>query len=93
MHELNIHPKLLTHAIKIDSSPFPEDLRPQCFILSKKVSEMTLWQNLFNDMCIQRYKVTQAPKTNVRTCIYFFISQPKHMLWVLKRTVSMRPFF
>ena len=23
----------------------------------------------------------------------FFISQPKHMLWVLKRTVSMRRFF
>ena len=25
--------------------------------------------------------------------IYFLISQPKHMLWVLKRTVSMRRFF
>ena len=24
---------------------------------------------------------------------YFFISQPKHMLWVLERTVSMRRFF
>ena len=24
---------------------------------------------------------------------YFLISQPKHMLWVLKRTVSMRQFF
>ena len=24
---------------------------------------------------------------------YFLISQPKHMLWVLKRTVSMRRFF
>ena len=23
----------------------------------------------------------------------FFISHPKHMLWVLKRTVSMRQFF
>ena len=23
----------------------------------------------------------------------FLISQPKHMLWVLKRTVSMRRFF
>ena len=27
------------------------------------------------------------PKNN------FVISQPKHMLWVLKRTVSMRRFF
>ena len=25
--------------------------------------------------------------------IIFFISHPKHMLWVLKRTVSMRRFF
>ena len=25
--------------------------------------------------------------------IIFFISDPKHMLWVLKRTVSMRRFF
>ena len=25
--------------------------------------------------------------------ILFFISQPKHMLWVLKRTVSVRRFF
>ena len=24
---------------------------------------------------------------------YFLISQPKHMLWVLKRTFSMRQFF
>ena len=24
---------------------------------------------------------------------YFLISQPKHMLWVLKRTISMRWFF
>ena len=24
---------------------------------------------------------------------FFFISHPKHMLWVLKRTVSMRRFF
>ena len=32
----------------------------------------------------------------LRVCnrkIMFFISQPKHMLWVLKRTVSMRQFF
>ena len=29
----------------------------------------------------------------VRNENYFLISQPKHMLWVLKRTVSMRGFF
>ena len=30
---------------------------------------------------------------NVYQKINFLISQPKHMLWVLKRTVSMRRFF
>ena len=29
----------------------------------------------------------------VRVCEKNLISQPKHMLWVLKRTVSMRRFF
>ena len=27
------------------------------------------------------------------SALVFLISQPKHMLWVLKRTVSMRLFF
>ena len=30
---------------------------------------------------------------SVHSKINFLISQPKHMLWVLKRTVSMRQFF
>ena len=30
---------------------------------------------------------------NDKLKITFLISQPKHMLWVLKRTVSMRRFF
>ena len=30
---------------------------------------------------------------SVHQKIHFLISQPKHMLWVLKRTVSMRRFF
>ena len=33
-------------------------------------------------------KIKSAYKKN-----NFLISQPKHMLWVLKRTVSMRRFF
>ena len=37
-----------------------------------------------------------ADRTLVK-CVYqkaiFLIAQPKHMLWVLKRTVSMRRFF
>ena len=31
-----------------------------------------------------------VPSTSALVC---FISQPKHMLWVLKRTISMRRFF
>ena len=35
----------------------------------------------------------QAPDKSVYWKIIFFISHPKHMLWVLKRTVSLRWFF
>ena len=35
-----------------------------------------------------------GPKLSMRTKkIFFFISRPQHMLWVLKRTVSLRRFF
>ena len=36
---------------------------------------------------------TQPPDKSVQLKIIFLISQPKHMLWVLKRTVLMRWFF
>ena len=36
---------------------------------------------------------TRPPDKSARLKIIFFISQPKHLLWVLKRTVSMRRFF
>ena len=35
----------------------------------------------------------QAPRLECVTENYFLISQPKHMLWALKRTVSMRHMF
>ena len=35
----------------------------------------------------------RPPDKSVYWKIIFFISHPKHMLWVLKRTVSMRQFF
>ena len=35
----------------------------------------------------------RPPDQSVYWKINFLISQPKHMLWVLKRTVSMRRFF
>ena len=35
----------------------------------------------------------RAPDKNAYWKSTFFISHPKHMLWVLKRTFSMRRFF
>ena len=40
--------------------------------------------------CFCYYK---PPDKSAYWKIVFFISHPKHMLWVLKRTVSMRRFF
>ena len=37
--------------------------------------------------------ILRPPDKSVYRKIIFFISHPKHMLWVLKRTVSMRRFF
>ena len=37
--------------------------------------------------------IDRPPDTSASWKSVFFISHPKHMLWVLKRTVSMRRFF
>ena len=37
--------------------------------------------------------VYRPPDKSAYLKIIFLISQPKHMFWVLKRTVSMRRFF
>ena len=48
-------------------------------------------KNLFYmDQCYSYYR---TPDKSVKLKIIFLISQPKHMLWVLKRTISMRRFF
>ena len=39
-----------------------------------------------------KLKCNRPPDKSVYWKIIFFISHPKHMLWVLKRTVSMRQF-
>ena len=36
-------------------------------------------------------RMDEPPKSGLKVTI--FISQSKHMLWVLKRTISMRRFF
>ena len=37
--------------------------------------------------------VPRHPDKSVLLKIIFVISQPKHMLWAIKRTISMRRFF
>ena len=41
----------------------------------------------------QNVSIARPPDKSVYQKIIFLISHPKHMLWVLKRTVSMRQFF
>ena len=38
-------------------------------------------------------KIIRPPAKSAEQKIIFLISEPKHMLWVLKWTVSMRRFF
>ena len=50
-----------------------------------------------NKKKMQKSSETMRPTQTLDKSVYrkinFLISQPKHMLWVLKRTVSMRRFF
>ena len=51
-----------------------------------------LLENKEAPTCKKR-KSFRNPDKSAYWKIIFFISHPKHMLWVLKRTVSMRRFF
>ena len=46
-----------------------------------------------NKLSIESEIKARPPDKSVYWKTIFFISHPKHMLWVLKRTVSMRRFF
>ena len=45
------------------------------------------------DLCSNMKDLLQASDKSAYLKIIFLISHSKHMLWVLKRTVSMRRFF
>ena len=45
---------------------------------------------MLNQSCVIQFR---SPDKSVKLKVNFLISQPKHMLWVLKRTVSMIQFF
>ena len=75
-------------------------LRKHRFQKSRKLSIrcwVIIYQNLVLalDLTVQDPKHTgpRPPDKSAYWKIIFFIYHPKHMLWVLKRTVSMRRFF
>ena len=48
----------------------------------------------YSDMhFLTKFFLLRPPDKSAHQKIIFLFSQPKHMLWVLKRTVSMRQFF
>ena len=55
-----------------------------------KVAAFTVSQKSLNT---KSETESRPPDKNLYLNIIFLISQPKHMLWVLKKTVSMRRFF
>ena len=56
------------------------------------ISNLTYFE-IFRTQIIAFVLVIMELFIRVRNKKYFLFSQPKHMLWVLKRTVSMRRFF
>ena len=61
-------------------------------LIRKKTIMINTTKNVYLEVCIGL--LNQAFSGTVRTRKNnFLISQPKHMLWVLKRIVSMRQFF
>ena len=74
--------KFMSHGPHLFSSM---DFLLKIFILKPKNFVLNVTQTILN---VIRPLVKSAYQKN-----NFLISQPKHMLWVLKRTVSMRRFF
>ena len=73
-------------------------IRVHMLVVMKKInSEKCLCRRSksrhFQDKNFSRIRVCQALDKSAYQKINFLISHPKHMLWVLKRTVSMRQFF
>ena len=46
----------------------------------------------FQEQYVAANSKFRAPDKSVYWKFFFFISHPKHMLWVIKRTVSIRQF-
>ena len=67
-------------------------------IYSAHLSHILEGSYVYNDpdsliQSVGRIPKHRPPDKSVYWKSFFFISDPKHMLWVLKRTVSMRWFF
>ena len=77
---------------------------PRAYVVLKESMDENQLMSFVNGNSFIHYHINTIRRTNVLTFIrplvksayqnnIFLISQPKHMLWVLKRTVSMRRFF
>ena len=64
-------------------------------LISSLWSNPLQWKKIFEDNLFFGMKtcIYRPPDKSAYWTIIFFISHPKHMLWVLKRTISMRRFF
>ena len=60
--------------------------------LSRLLSPISSWRTC-NDTYIMVTNSSRPLDKNTLSSIIFLISQPQHILWVLKRTISMRWFF
>ena len=50
-------------------------------------SGFTLFASILSGRHFQMHFFLGALRVKIRMCTFFLISQPKHMLWVFKRTV------
>ena len=86
-HYFSFNEQLKFQDIKHKHNP----IATQCFNIKHKFVSR-IWQ-FFITSKIYMYAIGKPLGKSAYQKINFLISQPKHMLWVLKRTVSMRRFF
>ena len=63
------------------------------FVVPCPAAQWPVQLNKMPSQIILEWTIIRPPDKSAYQKIIFLISQPKHMLWVLKRTVSMRRFF
>ena len=70
-----------------------ENLSGMATLSLLKEMQSQVWLFLHKAIFSHYAPIIQAPDKSVHWKTFFFISHSKHVLWVLKRTASMRQFF